>query len=91
MTSVNRPPIIWVMDIQTYLKDKALSQEAFAKKLGVTQGAVWQWMEWLEDSGKGTRITAERAKQIEEATDGEIGKHELRPDIFEPPASEMRA
>ena len=66
------------MDLNTYLKDHE-TQTSLARRLGVTQGLVWQW-----SSGK-TRITAERAKQLEQITDGLIGKHELRPDVFDAP------
>lgn len=65
------------MDIPAYLKKHELSQEQFATFLGVSQGLVWQWI-----AGK-TRITAERAKEIERKTGGEITRHDLRPDIFE--------
>ena len=67
------------MDIKSYLETKELSQEQFAKDIGVTQGLVWQWL-----NGR-TRITPERAKQIEEKTGGAIGKHELCPDVFDAP------
>ncbi len=65
------------MDIPAYLAAKDLSQEEFAKQIGVSQGLVWQWI------GGRTRITAERAVEIEEKTHGEIRRHELRPDLFE--------
>lgn len=64
------------MDIPSYLQKQAMSQAEFGKKLGVTQGAVWQWIE-----GE-TRITAERARQIERVTRGAIKARELRPDVF---------
>lgn len=70
------------MDIRAYLEKHQLSQEQFAKRLGVSQGLIWQWMEWHANPNKGTRITAERAKEIEEKTDGEITRHDLRPDLF---------
>lgn len=70
------------MDIKSYLSDRGLSQEQFAKQIGVTQGLVWQWLD-----GR-TRITPERAKEIESKTEGAIGKHELRPDVFDPPAAQ---
>lgn len=71
--------------IQVYLEKHGLSQEDFANKFkpAVTQGLIWQWSEWLKNPDKGTRITAERAKEIEEITGGELKKHELRPDVFE--------
>jgi len=65
------------MKISAYLEKHKLSQEQFAKLLGVSQGLVWQWLE-----GK-TRITAERAKEIEGKTRGEITRHDLRPDLFD--------
>lgn len=65
------------MNIRTYLKKYRLSQERFGKKIGVSQGLVWQWLE-----GR-TLITAERAVGIERKTAGEIKRHELRPDIFD--------
>ena len=64
------------MDIKAYLKEHSMSQEEFATKLGVTQGLVWQWLE-----GR-TRITAERAVEIEAATGGKVTRHELRPDLY---------
>lgn len=64
------------MDIETYLKHKGISQAEFAKHMGVTQGAVWQWI-----SGE-SRITAERALEIEKKTGGEITRQELRADLF---------
>ena len=73
------------MRIDQYLKKHAMSQEAFAKSLGVTQGLVWQWV-----SGR-QRVTAERAIAIERATDAAIMRHELRPDIFGPAPSKERA
>lgn len=44
--------------------------------LGVSQGLVWQWL-----NGK-TRITAERALDIEQKTSGSVSRYELRPDVF---------
>lgn len=56
---------------------KRVTQGEFANQLGVTQGLVHQWI-----SGR-TRITAERAKQIEEVTEGKVSRHDLRPDLFD--------
>lgn len=64
------------MDIKAYLEKHQLSQEQFAKQIGVSQGLVWQWIE-----GR-TRITAERAVEIEKKTEGEITRHALRPDLY---------
>jgi len=64
------------MDISTYLKKHNMSQAAFGEKLGVSQGLVWQWI-----AGH-TRVTAERAIQIHQATKGSVKKSGLRPDLF---------
>lgn len=73
------------MRLDAYLEKHGLSQEDFAGKFKpkVTQGLVHQWLLWLKNPKKGTRITAERATEIEAITDGEVQRSELRPDIFE--------
>lgn len=48
---------------------------ALAQKLNVTAQAVHQWVQ------KG-RVPAERARQIEAATEGRVTCHELRPDLY---------
>ena len=70
------------MDIRTYLAKHGLSQEQFSEKMNVSQGLIWQWIQWQENPKKGTRITAERAVEIEKITDGEINRHDLRPDLY---------
>lgn len=67
------------MSFPAYVKKHGQSE--FARQLGVSQGLVWQWV-----NGR-TRITAERAVQIEGVTAGEITRHDLRPDLY-PRASE---
>lgn len=62
------------MDLDEYVRQNG--QTATARLLGVTQGLVWQWL------NERTRITAERAVQIEKATDGAVTRAELRPDLF---------
>ena len=64
------------MNIKAYLKKHEMSQADFAKKMAVTQGLVWQWL-----NGH-TKVTAERAVEIERCTAGEITRHDLRPDLF---------
>lgn len=58
-----------------------VTQASFAKELGVSQGLVWQWL-----NGR-TKITPERAKQIEKATHGAVARHDILPHIFDAPAS----
>lgn len=69
------------MDILTYRKTKELSQAAFAalltaKGVPTTQALVSQWEQGA------TTITAERAVDIERATDGEVRRGDLRPDLW---------
>lgn len=64
------------MDIFQYLEARGIQQAEFARQLGVSPGLVWQW---LNDE---TKITAERAVQIEEATGGDVKREDVRPDLF---------
>lgn len=68
------------MELSQYLRSSGVSQEAFAALCGVTQGMVNHWT-----TGR-KRVSAERAIQIERATNGAVCRHELRPDLFESPA-----
>lgn len=64
------------MNLQTYLQQHQVSQAQFAKRLGVSQGLVWQWV-----NGK-TALTVDRVKQIAVETGHEVTPHELMPDVF---------
>lgn len=69
--------------IQQYLDKHDLTQEQFGARVGVTQGAVWQWMLWLDTNGKeGSAITGDRAVDIEAKLGGGIKRAQLRPDLF---------
>ena len=48
-------------------------KSARAAKLGVSREAVRKWKR---------RVPAERVLEIEAATDGEVSRHALRPDIY---------
>lgn len=63
------------MDLYTYLKTNGLTQNAFAERLGVTQGSVSNWL-------IGRRISPENARLIERGTEGAVKAAELRPDVF---------
>ncbi|MDA5192783.1 transcriptional regulator [Govanella unica] len=54
--------------------ERAGSQSALARKLGVSQTAVWKWLQ----SSK--RIPAEHVLKTEKMTG--ISRHLLRPDIY---------
>ena len=62
--------------IADYLASKGISQSEFARRVGVSPGLVWQWI------NNQTGITAEKAVAIERATDGELPRDRLRPDVF---------
>lgn len=57
------------------------SQAELAKRVGKTQGHVWQWL------NRDRKVPAEMARRIEAATDGKVARHELRPDLYDPPAA----
>jgi len=61
---------------------KSGSQSAFARLCGVSQTAVWKWLQ----SAK--RLPAEHVLKVERATG--VSKHLLRPDIY-PETQEVTA
>lgn len=61
------------MDLKTYFLTNR--QSDFAKALGVTPGAVNQWV-----SGA-TAVAVERCIEIEKATGGQVRCEDLRPDV----------
>ena len=63
------------MQLSEYLESQKITQSAFAKRLDVTQGLIWQWL-------NGRRVAAEQVLKIERATDGAISRHDLRPDLY---------
>lgn len=61
------------------------SAAALAKAIGVSPMAVSHWRSARR------ALSAVRAKQIEQATNGQVRRHELRPDLFDAPATEVAA
>lgn len=55
------------------------SQTALARKCGVIQQHVWNWI------NRDNRVPAEFALRVAEATDFEVRPHDLRPDIYPNP------
>ena len=68
------------MDLATYMQSHGISQSDMADRLGVSQGMVSHWLRGRKN------ITAEKARDIEIATNGAVRRHELRPDVFDAPA-----
>jgi DNA-binding transcriptional regulator YdaS (Cro superfamily) len=64
------------MDIQSYLDKHSLTQDGFAEMIGVSQGAVWQWL-----NGR-TKVSPKHFLEIERKTGGEVTREDLRPDLF---------
>lgn len=54
--------------------EKVGSQSAFARLIGVTQHAVWRWL------NEGKHLPAEHVLAVETATG--ISRHDLRPDLY---------
>ena len=73
------------MTLAEYLRKHGIEQKDFAARLRdpVSPALVSQWI-----NGH-TKVTAEKARQIEAATSGEVTRVELRPDLFDdvPPAN----
>ncbi|MDR8087816.1 helix-turn-helix domain-containing protein [Burkholderia gladioli] len=61
------------MNLSTYLSSRKVTQSAFAVRLGVSQGLIYQWL-------TGRRpVSADKCVAIERATDGEVTRRDLRP------------
>jgi len=60
------------------------SQYRMAKILGRRQSLVWYWL-------KCGRVSAAAAIPIEQATGGQVTRHELRPDIYPEEEEENKA
>lgn len=57
------------------------SQSELARRIGVNQQNISHWL----NKANGT-VPAEQVIPIETATDGAVTRHQLRPDIYPPPA-----
>lgn len=55
------------------------NQRALARKLRISPPSVSEWR-------RRGRVPAERCAEIEAATAGQVTRHDLRPDLFDPPA-----
>ncbi len=55
-----------------------ISQAELARRIGVSQASVSQWVSGVK------RLPAEQCAAIERATKGRIKRKELRPDLFGP-------
>lgn len=64
------------MKLNQYLEAEGVSQTEFARRINVSQGMVWQWL------NKRRRVSAEQVLSIESATDGKVSRHDLRPDLY---------
>jgi DNA-binding transcriptional regulator YdaS (Cro superfamily) len=67
------------MDLTTYLARERISQAELARRLSVSPGLVWQWL-----NGR-RQVAAEQVLPIERATNGAVSRHEIRPDIYPQP------
>lgn len=62
------------MTLDQYLKETRTTQVALGSRLGVSQGAVSQWLR--------EGVPAERVKAICAESGGRVTPHELRPDLY---------
>ena len=59
--------------------DLLVDEAELARRIGKRPGHIWAWI------NRDHRVPAEMCKPIEHATGGAVKRHELRPDIFDPP------
>lgn len=52
------------------------SQAELARRIGKAQAHVWNWLHRDKD------VPAESVLAIEAATEGQVTRHELRPDLY---------
>jgi DNA-binding transcriptional regulator YdaS (Cro superfamily) len=74
------------MNLKQYMQNT--SQADFARLIGVSPGLVYQWLEKIRP------VSAEQCVAIEQATNGEVTRKDLRPDDWEkiwPELTEKRA
>ena len=64
------------MVLYSYLKKHGLTQREFADKIGCSQSLVSQWI-----SGE-TKITGQWAVAIERATERDVKRQELLPELY---------
>lgn len=62
------------MDLKTYLAKTGTSQNEFAKRLGVTQSLIWQWLNEVRP------IPVERMPDIELASGGMVTRMDMHPE-----------
>lgn len=66
--------------MQTTALEKAVellgSQAELARKIGKKQAHIWNWLH------RDRRVPADMAMKIEHATDGQVTRHDLRPDLY---------
>lgn len=53
----------------------ANSQSELARRIGTRQGTLWKWI-------RKNRVPAEYCVAIERATEGQVTRYQLRPDVF---------
>lgn len=71
------------MKLTDYLNKHGVTHKQLAGRIPCSEGLVWQWIVGRQ------RITAERAIDIERATDGHVSRNDLRPDVFSAPVVEV--
>lgn len=62
------------MKLDAYLSKNNISQADFADSIGVTQGMVYQWI------NKDRPVTPIKCVEIENKTNGQVSRKDLRPD-----------
>lgn len=69
------------MDLATYIEDMDRRRE-LAEACGTDPGYLWQ----IATGWRGRKASIDLTKKIEAATEGKVSRHDLRPDVYGPPA-----
>ena len=72
-----------IRQIRKYRKTNKLTLAAFGDLVGVTKECVRRWESGIAAVGPTSAV------RIEQATEGEIQLHELRPDLWRPPPERL--
>jgi len=66
-----------IKHIKTAMRILDMDQKKFAEEIGVTQGLVSKWL-------SGHKVPGWKSAQaIDDATDGNVSRSEIRPDIYQ--------
>lgn len=70
------------MELADFLRQPGQTATALALRMGCHHSQITRW------ANKSRRVPAEQVIPLERATDGQVSRHDSRPDIYPPPVEE---